>query len=331
MALVERKEWIEFLSVHLDAHLLQTTAWGEFKGGHGWYPRYLINGTVGAQILFRRLPFNRTIAYIPKGPIGNGWKNFLAEADKACRQEKAILIYVEPDDWEGAQSCSLLEAEGFVTSPISIQPRRTITLSLTGDESVWMKRMKQKTRYNIRLAEKKDVRVELSEDVSAFTDLMLVTGSRDNFGIHESTYYHDVYAGFAPGKQCALLLAKYEEQVLAGIMLFARGNRAWYFYGASNNKERNRMPTYLLQWEGMKWAAARGCTEYDLWGIPDVDEDELETQFTIRSDGLWGVYRFKRGFGGEIKRTAGVYQKILNRPLFAIYNLAMKIRKSYVS
>ena len=93
---------------------------------------------------------------------------------------------------------------------------------------------------------------------------------------------------------CDLLVAEYDGRLLAGLMVFARGSRAWYFYGASNDEERNRMPAYLLQWEAMRWAKSRGCSEYDLWGVPDAEEDALEEGFSTRSDGLWGVYRFKR-------------------------------------
>jgi lipid II:glycine glycyltransferase (peptidoglycan interpeptide bridge formation enzyme) len=88
------------------------------------------------------------------------------------------------------------------------------------------------------------------------------------------------------------------------------------------------MPTYLLQYEAMRWAAKAGCSEYDLWGVPDADEDALEAQFSKRSDGLWGVYRFKRGFGGEVKRTTGVYAKVLRPALYWLYLIAIKIRKS---
>jgi hypothetical protein len=83
-------------------------------------------------------------------------------------------------------------------------------------------------------------------------------------------------------------------------MLFLSGERSWYFYGASDDASRNLMPTYLLQWEAMRWSKAHGATIYDLWGIPYASAEELEEQFTQRSDGLWGVYRFKRGFGGEV-------------------------------
>jgi lipid II:glycine glycyltransferase (peptidoglycan interpeptide bridge formation enzyme) len=110
-------------------------------------------------------------------------------------------------------------------------------------------------------------------------------------------------------------------------MVFAYGSRAWYFYGASTEKERNRMPTYLLQWKAMQWARQRGCTQYDLWGVPDADLETLEANFTKRSDGLWGVYRFKRGFGGELIRAAGALDRPYNKPLYALYRLFMKKRR----
>ncbi|MBV6394873.1 MAG: hypothetical protein HFACDABA_00443 [Anaerolineales bacterium] len=102
-------------------------------------------------------------------------------------------------------------------------------------------------------------------------------------------------------------------------MVFARRRRVWYVYDASNDEERNRTPTYLLQWEAMKWAKARGCEEYDLWGVPDEDEATLEANFESRHDGLWGVYRFKRGFGGELKRAAQAMDRVYNSILYWAY------------
>jgi lipid II:glycine glycyltransferase (peptidoglycan interpeptide bridge formation enzyme) len=102
-------------------------------------------------------------------------------------------------------------------------------------------------------------------------------------------------------------------------MAFARGRRAWYVYGASNDQERNRMPTYLLQWEAIRWAKSHGCTGYDLWGVPDEDEAKLEAEFESRHDGLWGVYRFKRGFGGKLKRAAQALDRVYNLLLYKLY------------
>ena len=116
-----------------------------------------------------------------------------------------------------------------------------------------------------------------------------------------------------------LLVAEFEGRPLAALMVFARGRRAWYVYGASNDEERNRMPTYLLQWEAMKWARAKGAEEYDLWGVPDEDEAKLEADFERRGDGLWGVYRFKRGFGGELKRASQALDRVYNPLLYKLY------------
>ena len=151
--------------------------------------------------------------------------------------------------------------------------------------------------------------------IDGFYKMIQVTGGRDGFGVHSLEYYRRAYELFHPTGMCELLVAEFENKPLAALMVFARGKRAWYIYGASNDEERNRMPTYLLQWEAMRWARAKGVEEYDLWGVPDEDEATLEAQFENRNDGLWGVYRFKRGFGGELKRAAQAMDKIYN-PLF---------------
>ena len=87
------------------------------------------------------------------------------------------------------------------------------------------------------------------------------------------------------------------------------------------------MPAYLLQFEAMRLAKERGCSIYDMWGIPDFDEEVLEEQFTTRNGGLWSVYRFKRGFGGEMKRSTGVYQKVFRKIPHQLYQLMVKLRK----
>ncbi|MCK7520564.1 MAG: peptidoglycan bridge formation glycyltransferase FemA/FemB family protein [Ignavibacteriales bacterium] len=176
--------------------------------------------------------------------------------------------------------------------------------------------MKPKCRYNIRLAEKKGVTVRAWDDIPAFHEMMTVTGGRDNFGVHSLEYYQRAYELFHPKGTCELLVAEYEGKPLASLMVFANGKRAWYVYGASNDHERNRMPTYLLQWEAIRWAKARGCEEYDLWGVPDENEETLEANFETRHDGLWGVYRFKRGFGGELKRAAQALDRVYNPLLY---------------
>jgi lipid II:glycine glycyltransferase (peptidoglycan interpeptide bridge formation enzyme) len=252
--------------------------------------------------------------------------NFWREVDGVCRRRRAILLKWEPDTWEDepapfafAQPTPRQAPAGFRLSSHTIQPPRTLLVSLQGSEDALLARMKQKTRYNIRLAEKKGVVVQVSEDLAQFNALMQVTGERDGFGVHSAAYYERAYTLFQSREQVAILLAEFEREPLAALMVFRQGSRAWYLYGASSNNRRELMPTYLLQWAAMRWARQHGCEEYDLYGVPDADEAALEAQFSERQDGLWGVYRFKRGFGGLLRRSAGPWDRVYLPPLYAVY------------
>lgn len=314
--------WNHFLlTFHPNAHLLQMGEWGELKKDFGWKPvRIILDGETGVQILFRRLPLGLTLGYMPKPVFSNQLSvvgdRFWKEVDAICKKNRAVFLKIEPDSWSEESN---LQSSTFRPSNHNIQPPRTIVIDIKDSEETILARMKPKCRYNIRLAGKKGVIVFAWDDISAFHEMMTVTGGRDNFGVHSLEYYQRAYELFHPKGTCELLMAEYEGKPLASLMVFANGKRAWYVYGASNDQERNRMPTYLLQWEAIRWAKARGCEEYDLWGVPDENEDILEANFETRHDGLWGVYRFKRGFGGEVKRAAQALDKIYMPLLYKLY------------
>ena len=313
--------WENYLSAYPEAHLLQTLAWGQVKSRFGWQAHRLAVQDAGAQVLLRSLPLGFKLAYIPKGPVGADWSALWPALDAFCRRQRCVFLKVEPDGWEDqAEGPAMRERlPGFIPSPQIIQPPRTVVVDLQGSEEDILMRMKQKTRYNIRLAEKKEVIVRPSTDLEGFHRLMQATGARDGFSVHSLDYYRQVYDRFYPQGACELLQAEYEGQPLAALMVLGRGQRAWYLYGASTDLERSRMPAYLLQWQAMRWARQHGCLEYDLWGVPDMDESSLEAQFADRADGLWGVYRFKRGFGGQVRRSHGAWDKVYLAPLYAVY------------
>jgi len=326
MAEVTAPIWDAFVQSHPEAHLLQSSAWGDLKSAFGWQAVRVIEGQTGAQILFRKLPLGLTIAYIPKGPVGVDWPALWPAVDRLCRQHNAVFLKVEPDEWEPAPDQFSSQFPGFKSGAACIQPRRTIVIDISGSPEQWLERMHQKTRYNIRLAQKKEVVVRESSDLDAFYALMRVTGGRDGFGVHADAYYRRAYRLFSPTADCAILQAEHNGRPLAALMVYRRGRRAWYLYGASSDEERNRMPTYLLQFEAMRWAAARGCVEYDLWGVPDADEETLEANFASRSDGLWGVYRFKRGFGGQLKRSTAAYERVYKPLFYKFYQFYLRRR-----
>jgi lipid II:glycine glycyltransferase (peptidoglycan interpeptide bridge formation enzyme) len=322
MPIVSLPDWNHFLSQHPNAHLLQTGEWGELKRGFGWKPVRIVSRDSGVQILFRKLPLGFTVGYIPKANIDS---SLWTEIDSGCKSNRAIFLKLEPDLWNDQQpeTPALSEVEGWnlklETSPHNIQPPRTLIVDIRGSEEEILARMKQKTRYNIRLAEKKGVIVRAWDDIESFHKMMLLTGGRDGFGVHSLEYYQRAYDLLHPKGMCEILLAEYEGKPLAALFVARNGHRAYYLYGASTDEERNRMPTYLVQWEAMKWAKARGCEEYDLWGVPDEDEATLEANFETRRDGLWGVYRFKRGFGGELKRAVQAMDRVYNPVLYWAY------------
>jgi lipid II:glycine glycyltransferase (peptidoglycan interpeptide bridge formation enzyme) len=268
------------------------------------------------------------MGYIPRGPAGCDWPQLWPEIDRLCKKQHAFFLRIEPDLWEPVQPDTVArQLPGFIPGLQTIQPPRTILIDITGEESEILGRMKQKTRYNIHLAEKKEIVVRPSHDLVNFHQLMLVTSQRDGFSVHSLDYYQQLYDHFYPLGACELLQAEYAGQALAALLVLKWGNRAWYLHGASSEVERNRMPTYLLQWETIRWARAKGCTEYDLWGVPDETEETLESEFSDRSDGLWGVYRFKRGFGGKVRRTVGVWDRVYNPALYFLYKKWFAYRK----
>jgi len=315
---VSLSDWNQLLSTHPNAHLLQTGEWGELKAAFGWKPARIVSGSVGVQILFRKLPLSFTVGYAPKA---NFDQSLWSEINFICKKNHAIFLKFEPDLWEGNEVNSNLRITNHKLriSPHNIQPPRTIIVGIKENEEEILARMKQKTRYNIRLAEKKGVTVRAWNDIESFHRMMFLTGERDGFGIHSREYYQRAYELLHPKGMGELLLAEYEGKPLAALFVARNGNRAYYLYGASTDEERNRMPTYLLQWEAMKWAKAHGCKEYDLWGVPDEDEATLEADFEKRQAGLWGVYRFKRGFGGELKRARQAIDRVYNPLLYWVY------------
>ncbi len=320
--------WNRFLETVPEAHILQTGEWGELKSAFGWdAERHLVDG-LGAQVLFRRLPLGMRFGYIPKGPIGsmrgeNSWQ-LMDEIDAACRRKGAIFLKIEADAWDDEDATAFQgrgrqAVPGLRASDHSIQPRRTIVVDLAGSEEDVLRRMKPKCRYNIGLARRKGINVEPWGDLRRFHEMMEITGRRDGFAVHSLDYVQRAYEFFRLPGSAELLVARHGGKPLAALMVVRRGRRAWYLYGASTDEERELMPNYLLQWEAMRWAKQRGSDQYDLWGVPDQDEQVLEHGFESRHDGLWGVYRFKRGFGGRVRRAVEARDRVYSPALYLLY------------
>ncbi len=338
------------------ASLLQSWLWGEFKKQAGWSPlRLVMRGDthraakqplIASQMLFRavpRIPLPLSVAYIPRGPVympdasvGEDTEEaFWASIHSVARKRGAIFLKVEPnieldEQVTRATVDRKMQARGFRPSG-RLQPARTIVLDIGKSEDDLLRAMKPKTRYNLRLAGRRGVvvrRAETLEDLRTFYNLLQVTGERDEFGIHTFPYYEQMLKLFGLGgdSNALVLLAEHPDESeraegpIAGLLALKFGHEAIYMYGASANRGREHMPTYLLQWEAVKWARTHGCTVYDFWGIPDAPSDdeggssptaEAVSPINARA-GLRGVYWFKKGFGGREIEYPGAYDYVYN-------------------
>ncbi len=332
----ERGPWDAFVAARPDGHLLQTFAWGELKAAFAWEPLRLAVVDEGeiraaAQVLFRRF-FHLSLAYVPRGPVVD-WQDeevagllFRAMLQAACARG-AVFLKVEPN-WPDEQTVAArLLSLGFCPAR-TVQPRNSLVVDLTGSQEDLLAQMRKHTRYGIRAAKRQGVVVRPAagpEEVALFYDLLLDTAGRKGFRIHGQPYYEQVYRLFNETGQAALLFGERDGQLLSALWVVACGPEAIYMYAASRGQAY--MAPYLLLWEAMLWAAARGCTRYDLWGIPEkaVAGAALAPLSAIEtSDPLWGVYIFKRGFRGKLLRTVGAYDFPCRPLLYRAYRMIEK-------
>lgn len=326
-SITHRETWNQALLAIPNAHVLQSYEWGEFKARYGWHPTRLLfeddgRPVAAASLLTRRLPWRtHCIAYVPKGPALDYadaalWDQVLAGVLHQARRQRAIFVKVDADVRVGdSVALAALQRAGFIPSSEQIQFKNTMLIDLRQGDDDLLAAMKSKTRYNVRLAARRGVVVtpgtHASRDLSLLYRLYAETAARNEFIIRPYEYYLDAWGLFVQRDLAQLLVARYQDEPVAAVLLFRFGRRAWYMYGASSNRHRRHMPTHLLQWEAMRWARDQGCDTYDLWGLPDdLDED---------GGGMWGVYRFKLGFGGEIVRHIGAYDRPLNRSLYWLW------------
>jgi lipid II:glycine glycyltransferase (peptidoglycan interpeptide bridge formation enzyme) len=273
-----------------------------------------------------------SIGYMPRGPMLDWSDNVLRQKvfddiQTYAREAHLLFLKIDPElrigtgvpgreeAWEDPVGETVLQemrAVGWHFSESQVQFRNTALLALDGSEEDWLKRMKQKTRYNLRLAQRSGVVVREATPVE-FTDLYKMyaeTSVRDGFVIRSQEYYLSVWQTFFDAGMLSPLVAEVEGQKVAGLMLFSFGKTAWYLYGMSTALHREKMPNYLLQWEAMRIAKQKGCQSYDLWGAPDVFDE---------SDSMFGVFRFKEGLGASVLRTGGAWDYVINPIGYFLY------------
>ncbi len=286
------------------------------------------------RVISRGLAARLCLLYCPKGPLLD-WgdeplrKRVLDDLQVFARQQGAIFLKLDPDvvlgtgvpgtetdrPEPGGEAVRVdLSRRGWRYADDQIQFKNTVMLDVSTSEAEMLARMKQKTRYNVRLGAKKGltVRAGTEKDWPLLYKMYAETSLRDGFVIRDETYYRTVWKTFEASS--VPLIAELDGEALAAVYLFRFAGRAYYLYGMSRELHRDLMPNYLLQWEAMKWARAQGCHIYDLWGAPDEFNE---------TDSLWGVFRFKEGLGGYVVRTLGAWDFAPNPLWYTMYAKVM--------
>jgi peptidoglycan pentaglycine glycine transferase (the first glycine) len=322
----ERELFNGFIAGSPKGHVLQTYEWGEIKAATGWQPiRLLVSDhdrpVAAISILKRKLPFpGKSIFYTPRGPVldleNRPLFDYLVQTVReVAGKHGAVFWKLDPD--VPVENRSLIEyfqsrkfraldtGKGFE----GVQPRFVFRMDITPPREQLLADMEGKTRYNIRLAARKGVEVvrDCTRDhLAPFYEILRETAARDRFLIRSYKYFEVLWDHLVPAGMAKLFLARYQDQFIAGTLAFKLGDKAWYIYGASSNRFRSVMPNYLLQWTMIEWAKENGCVMYDFRGISgDLSEDNP----------LYGLYRFKKGFGGRFTEFAGEFDLVF-QPFF---------------
>ncbi|MCI8623318.1 MAG: peptidoglycan bridge formation glycyltransferase FemA/FemB family protein [Provencibacterium sp.] len=309
-------EYEAFVLAHPQGGFTQSTRWQQVKNNWGWEGVLSrggdgkIRGACG--VLIQKIPaLHTSFLYAPRGPVCDlhdrqTLLDLKAGIDELARRYNAHTLKWDPDvPADDGVFLSIMQEmgfsrfygpEGFET----IQARFNYRLPIQGrsEEALFMS-LSQKTRYNVRVAQKKGVEIKVCgpERLGDFHRLMQVTGERDHFNIRPKEYFERMLC--ALGEHARLYLGFYEGEPVSGALTTNYAGKTCYVYGASDNAHRNVMPNYLMQWEMIRWAVETGCAVYDFQGISGNLSEE--------NNPMYGLYRFKRGFGGQIDELAGEF------------------------
>jgi peptidoglycan pentaglycine glycine transferase (the first glycine) len=311
--------WNAFVTDSPFGHFFQTWEWGELQDGLGGRPHRIAavsDGTIVgcAQVLVFDSD-SRKFAYMPRGPVTDPddecvLSQLVDAIVTVCAREGVQLVRIEPQWAFHPQHVLRLERLGFTLSKQFIMPLRTTLVDLGRSiDAIWSG-FRSNTRNRVRLAEKLgvDVRVGRSDDIQSFIHLSEETTARHGRPANAAALLQAARI-FGRRDAMRLYLARREGVDVAGIVVFLCGATATYLWGASSASQgaRRLNPNQLLHWTAMQWARGRGCTTYDLFGIPDYDADVLEAEYGRQTGGMWNLYRFKRGFGGRAHRHLGTF------------------------
>ncbi len=305
-------------------HPLQSEEWGLFREETG----VKVVRTDSLQLTIHPIPHTKyTIGYVPKGPDIN--KKMLDTLHTIGEKENCIFIQLEPNVEKKVGK--KYNFKNLIPSSRPLLTKYTFILDLTKPEDELLKNMHSKTRYNIRLAEKKGVKIVEDNSDNAFEKYLRLTKEttqRQKFYAHSENYHRLMWETLRPKSEIRnqksetltahLLKAEYNGEVLVAWMVFVLRDTLYYPYGASSNKHREVMASNLMMWETIKFGKKLGLKKFDMWGALESNPNN--------KDPFYGFHKFKEGYGARHVEFVGSYDYVLKRKLYIVYNILNNIR-----
>ncbi len=313
----EKNVW-DTMVLKENSSFAQSWDWGQILIAEGKDVQRLIveednKNLLCAQIVLMNLPFGWKYAFCPKGPVGQKVSNeILVVLKDYLKQQGVIFLRLEPKENNLKDLLKIKE----------VNPRATLILDLGKTEDELISVMHTKTRYNIRLAQKKNLEIKNEKNLNFFLELMEKTGSRDNFRLHENKHYESILNS----DFCRQITVYSERVAIATGIFIGYGETFTYVFGASDHEYRQLMAPYLLQWSAIQIGKNEGYKYYDFFGVAPKTNKDAEYEFDTNHQ-YAGVSRFKHGFGGEYHEAPGTFDLIINKIKYSIYFTLRKLRK----
>ncbi len=316
------------MKVNLLSHPLQSVEWGEFRKKTG----VKIIKIPGIQITIHKIPHTPwNIGYVPKGPLPT--KNMITELKKIGKQEKCVFIQLEPNIIATENLKLKIENLDLQLAAHPLFTKYTFILDLTKPEEELSKAMHPKTRYNIKVAIKHDVKIVEDDSNEAFETYLKLTNEttkRQGFYAHTEKYHRLMWETLHPTQTkldtdkltAHLFLAKYKDQTLAAWILFIYKDTLYYPYGASSSLHRETMASNLLMWEVIKFGKKLGLKRFDMWGALSDNPN--------KNDSWYGFHRFKEGYGPNHVEFMGSFDLVIKPILYETYKILDKIRWAFL-
>jgi peptidoglycan pentaglycine glycine transferase (the first glycine) len=327
---VDDRDWDAFLAGTPGGDHAQTSLWAALKATVGWTVARVVasrGGEIvgGAQMLLRALPLAGAVGYVPRGPLcaldDPALARAVVDALRGAARARGVRYLIVQPPLDGHAVARALVAGGFRPTWLEPQPAHAVLIDLSQSLDGLLGQMKGKTRYNLRLGQRRGIAVREggAEDLDTFYRLLVATGQRQRFPVQSREHFAEMWRLFAPPGHLKLFLAEHEGEAISAALTIPFGDTVTYKRGAWSGRQGNVHANEVLHWAAIGWARAHGYRYYDLEGIDAQTARRVASGEVEVGAGPRSVTAFKLGFGGKVVLSPGNYDYVSNPLLRQVY------------